>query len=395
MQMRSVERNSAASTHLDMLRGIAALAVFSGHMRGLFFVNYASLEHPQILVRLAYFLTGFGHQAVMVFFVLSGYFISSGILVGRRQGQWNWRTYSITRLSRLYVVLVPALILTVVWDRLGMAMFGTNNAYYGTNPGILANGIANRSGPETFFGNLFFLQMIVCPSFGSNGPLWSLSYEFWYYVLFPLALAAVWRTDSLRSRLVSAILAVTILILLSPAIREYASIWLLGSAIAILPRGSGKAFWFTRYTAIPVFLVVVSLSRFGAGSFAHDFVIGLACAAVIYHITCTTGQSHARWYRNLASAVSAISYTLYLAHLPFLVFLSAMLIAGDKRWQPDFRHVMCSVGIVVVAMAYVAVLWWFAESRYLTIRNALLHQFAAHRTRQKARREARTGVEPE
>ena len=40
--------------------------------------------------------------------------------------------------------------------------------------------------------NAFFLQTIVGPTFGSNGPLWSLAYEWWYYVLFPLALGAVW-----------------------------------------------------------------------------------------------------------------------------------------------------------------------------------------------------------
>jgi peptidoglycan/LPS O-acetylase OafA/YrhL len=40
--------------------------------------------------------------------------------------------------------------------------------------------------------NAFFLQTIAGPTFGSNGPLWSLAYEWWYYVLFPLVLAALW-----------------------------------------------------------------------------------------------------------------------------------------------------------------------------------------------------------
>ena len=42
--------------------------------------------------------------------------------------------------------------------------------------------------------NALFLQTIVAarnaphpvPTFGSNGALWSLSYEFWYYLAFPL-----------------------------------------------------------------------------------------------------------------------------------------------------------------------------------------------------------------
>lgn len=41
------------------------------------------------------------------------------------------------------------------------------------------------------FGNLFMLQDVLTPTRGSNGPLWSLSYEWWYYCLFAFALAAI------------------------------------------------------------------------------------------------------------------------------------------------------------------------------------------------------------
>jgi peptidoglycan/LPS O-acetylase OafA/YrhL len=41
-----------------------------------------------------------------------------------------------------------------------------------------------------FLGNLLFLQTILCETFGSNGPLWSLANEFCYYVLFPVSLGA-------------------------------------------------------------------------------------------------------------------------------------------------------------------------------------------------------------
>jgi peptidoglycan/LPS O-acetylase OafA/YrhL len=39
----------------------------------------------------------------------------------------------------------------------------------------------------TFVGNLAFLQTIAVPIFGTNGPMWSLANEFWYYLIFPLA----------------------------------------------------------------------------------------------------------------------------------------------------------------------------------------------------------------
>ena len=37
-----------------------------------------------------------------------------------------------------------------------------------------------------FLGSMAFLQTIYIPTFGSNGPMWSLSNEFWYYIVFPL-----------------------------------------------------------------------------------------------------------------------------------------------------------------------------------------------------------------
>jgi len=41
--------------------------------------------------------------------------------------------------------------------------------------------------------NVFFLQTITVPVYGSNSPLWSLANEFWYYLLFPLLLLAPQR----------------------------------------------------------------------------------------------------------------------------------------------------------------------------------------------------------
>src|SRR5580704_14044623 len=70
----------SASAHLDLIRGFAAWAVMWGHLRALFFVDFQQIQYHNPLLRLLYFFTGFGHEAVMVFFVLSGFFISTAIL---------------------------------------------------------------------------------------------------------------------------------------------------------------------------------------------------------------------------------------------------------------------------------------------------------------------------
>src|SRR4030088_13412 len=102
-----------------MIRGVSALAVMLGHVRGLFFVYFPFLENKSLVVRLLYAVTGFGHQAVMIFFVLSGYFIGMSVLDSVAEHRWSWRVYLVSRLTRLQLVLFPALILGAIWDQIG------------------------------------------------------------------------------------------------------------------------------------------------------------------------------------------------------------------------------------------------------------------------------------
>lgn len=62
----------------DLIRGCSALLVCLGHLRNTMFVDYSALIHPNIAIKVFYAVTSLGHQAVMVFFVLSGYFVGGG-----------------------------------------------------------------------------------------------------------------------------------------------------------------------------------------------------------------------------------------------------------------------------------------------------------------------------
>ncbi|MCA9641154.1 MAG: acyltransferase family protein, partial [Myxococcales bacterium] len=112
-----------ALAQLDWIRGIAAFAVLAGHVRGLFFVDYSDLPMPTRVQQVAYMLTGLGHQAVIVFFVLSGFFIGYSVLVAHTQQRFSGLDYGIRRFSRLYAVLVPALVVTFLVDSLGIFLF--------------------------------------------------------------------------------------------------------------------------------------------------------------------------------------------------------------------------------------------------------------------------------
>jgi peptidoglycan/LPS O-acetylase OafA/YrhL len=124
---RALERRVSrrASERLDMIRACAALAVMFDHLRGLFFVPIADVRNSGAVVKGLYFLTSLGHQAVIVFFVLSGYFVGSSVLRSVMRSHWSWRWYLNQRLTRLWIVLVPALLIGGALDLIGVSVFGS------------------------------------------------------------------------------------------------------------------------------------------------------------------------------------------------------------------------------------------------------------------------------
>lgn len=237
MIQTATKPHTSASIHLDALRGAAALLVFWSHVRALFFVPYGSVLHPNVLIKAIYFLDGFGHSSVMVFFVLSGFLISSSVFRALETGRWSWGWYAQNRLTRLHVVLIPALLLCGFWDHLGMHLFGLNGVYGNSRhyENILPGNIGSLSSAANLFGNLLFLQTISVPPFGSDAPLWSLSFEFWYYLLFPLCLFVLSRRLPGRARLACALAAVAVAALVGRDILSYYPIWLMGTALCLLP----------------------------------------------------------------------------------------------------------------------------------------------------------------
>src|SRR4029453_13195613 len=55
----------------------------------------------------------------------------------------------------------------------------------------------------TALGNAAFLQHAWVPALGTDTPLWSLAYEFWYYALFPCLVLTVRRSTPARLRVAS------------------------------------------------------------------------------------------------------------------------------------------------------------------------------------------------
>ena len=104
---------------LDLIRALAAGAVCISHLRNLMFVDYRRMSGTGLAGKAFYFLSNYGHTAVIVFFLLSGYFVGGSVLRQVEAGTWSWQRYLTERLSRLWIVLIPALLLTLFWDRMG------------------------------------------------------------------------------------------------------------------------------------------------------------------------------------------------------------------------------------------------------------------------------------
>ena len=88
------------SAFLDLMRTLAAFSVFMSH-----------LSKPQFDGESLSIFFQWGHTAVIVFFVLSGFVIS---WAAERDG--SAREYIINRASRIYSVALPALALTWMID---------------------------------------------------------------------------------------------------------------------------------------------------------------------------------------------------------------------------------------------------------------------------------------
>jgi len=368
------------SVHLDLIRGVAALAVMLGHLRGFFFVTFPFISHKSLAVSALYAVTGYGHEAVMIFFALSGFFIGASVLDSVIKQTWSWRTYFANRVTRLQLVLFPALLLGLLWDQIGMRVPQAAALYYGGIDNFFLPSVALRSTAAVFFGNLFFLQSIVSPVFGSNSPLWSISYEFWYYILFPaLALAAI-SGAGIRKRLLYGGLFLLLLWFVGSQVRLYFPIWLAGAVVGRLRRVTGsisrEAQWVLSSGAGLLFFGVLARVRTHrlSSDLLSDYLVGSAFAVLLFAIVLGSRKDVSSSYARMAKKLSGFSYTLYLVHFPVLLLLCGML--NPKRaWQPDPLHLLYALGIALLILVYSYAVAEFTEARTATVRRRLLQMW--------------------
>jgi peptidoglycan/LPS O-acetylase OafA/YrhL len=271
-----------------------------------------------------YFITGFAHQAVIVFFVLSGFLVGGSVLNDFRLSRFSWGQYLIRRLTRLYPALLAALVCGAFFDFLGYHFFNESGLYTGQSRNlVLAYDASERMTFVTFLGNALMLQTIEVPTFGTNGPLWSLANEFWYYLLFPLCLCALYKGASVKSRVMMAVLAGGLFIWLPWNILIYFVVWLFGASLHLL--GNLRL---PSWLGVVLFVTTITATRFGAGH-AGDLMLGIAVAGLILSMRAARPAPLAQMDRRLA----AFSYSLYVMHFPVVVLAVAV---SHQVWGTGF-----------------------------------------------------------
>lgn len=276
------------------------------------------------------FLGQFGQEGVAIFFVISGIVIA----FVAREKEHDLRSYIVARLGRLWSVIVPALILTVVLDVVGRSI----------SPEMYASSAIQAWGWDlasawNFFAPLFFLNQTIFPAAdpGTNGPFWSLCYEFWYYILFGIAYYV-------RGFARIALLVIAAVIT-GPKILALFPIWAFGLIVYRCMRQAPSALLRTSvWAASSVALIALMVMKYKIGAFAASvfpvsglsstdvaigishFAVGAVCAVNIAAYDHSGGLAILRTkpVEGAIRFLAARSFSLYLYQAPCLFFFGAL-----------------------------------------------------------------------
>lgn len=369
LKLQLLQPGGRASRYFDALRWFSAFYVMVYHLRPVLFAGFNQLPRKGAMIKAFYAATSMGYEFVMLFFVLSGYLISASVIRAVQEDNWSWKHYLINRMTRLWIVLIPALFLTYFWAQVQSALF-----YYDGDLGW-----------TDLLGNLFFLQGIWVANYGGNLPLWSLGYEFWYYLLFPSLLLLFVSRRPVHKLLYGA-LAVGIALIVGKAILMYFSVWLLGTLLAVAPAVRLPKAVLVRVAgplAMAALAVSLLLSKTltgdaAAGSmearYATSFAAGFSFAALLYVILHAWNQPAQPVAGEKPFAfhtfMAGFSYTLYLTHYPLVNLIRVWL--GDGKWgvwNPDAYHLALALLISAAIMAYAWLVSRMTEAHTSAVRN--------------------------
>lgn len=326
------------SVYLDLTRLLATLMVVLAHV-----------EYFGAIPKGAWGLVPtVGREAVIVFFVLSGFVIASTVAQQRPSA----REYAVARLSRLYSVALPVLLL-------GLACALAVRAFTDVLPPhgyVLDKLYVYLPFHLLFLGQHWNLAEV--PPYIE--PYWSLNYEAWYYLLFGLACYLDGRRRILLVALALALMGYKLWLLLP--------VWLAGVWLCRRSRGpwlgvrAARAGWLASLALLGAWVVLrledplrmaaiawwpfPELPLGSADRFLGDYVV---CAIVLLNFACARDAGFTALER-VAPAVrllASYTFTLYLAHAIVIGLWLALY-----PHAPDSGADLLGLGAAIVASTY-------------------------------------------
>jgi len=346
---------------LDILRAGAACLVVLEHARGLAFVAFGDLPPGQhtILAKAAYLAARLGQEAVILFFVLSGFLVGGQIIRRVRTGRFDARDYAVDRATRILLPLVPA------------AIFA----------GII--GVVRQAAPfdpVQIAGNALGLNGILVETLPMDAPLWSLAYEIWFYVIAGVAALLCAK----RGGIFSLALGLAAMLAFCRLDASLILVWALGALASTIevPRGRallaliGLCVLVAGSAAIQ--LVRPSLAVGGTGIFSLAVARGVFAAGVLLAMPWLTSPSLngalAR-HTGLARAAAffaGMSYTLYLFHYPMLNLLALWFTAKALSGGAFAAF----AGILAIVFVFALAMYWLFERNTDALRRRIKRMIA-------------------
>lgn len=340
---------------LEALRGAAALYVVFHH----------TIPYDIRLLGLPVgHLIRFGQEAVILFFLLSGFVIHYSFKLSRGKQFGN---YFAKRFCRIYIPLVAVMLVSYFTESYEAGKF---------------------LGPDLagLLGNLFMLQdwavanpnVLVNPYMG-NGPLWSLSYEWWFYMLFFPLCTIVTNSTYANTIAFSISIGAAIVYIFHPhfvvRIFMYLAIWWAGAYVGALYLENRHREFKALLLPCGVLVVIAISMSINVFQFVNEnngellygihpfnelrhFMFALI-AIVGGWIWLKSGWIFYKWTLHHFRLLAPISYAIYICHDPimrnatYLTFIENPVL----RWLGYFS-IMLLVSYVIEILIYPKVRFW-------------------------------------
>jgi len=329
---------------LDGLRGLAALVVLIHHalllnpsISSLYVEGGSAPEPGTALWWLTYSplkLTNAGHEAVTVFFVLSGFVLTLPVL----RGGFDWVSYFPRRVVRLGLPVAGAVafsaFLIAVVPRPSVERFSP--------------WVEERTAKELDWHLVLNALNLFNGSYDLDNPLWSIQWEMIFSVTLPvfvvlaLALRRWWPLG-----LLAALAGVWIGSETGTGALEYLPVFLVGVILAakleLLERASAtinRSRWAPlAWTGLFVLGLVLLVLRWELGAFgsiapiAAPLKVVVVVGAVLLVFCCLGSRGAARPLGSRpVQFLARISFSLYLVHVPVIVALRFALPELPAHW---------------------------------------------------------------